>query len=48
MLGGSLADLVEQIKAGNSYANIHTSDGTDPPNSGPGDYRLGEIRGQIQ
>jgi hypothetical protein len=48
MLGGSLADLVEQMKAGNAYANIHTSDGMDPPNSGPGDYRLGEIRGQIQ
>jgi hypothetical protein len=28
--------------------NVHTSDGMDPPNSGPGDYRLGEIRGQIK
>jgi hypothetical protein len=48
MLGGSLGDLLEQLREGNAYANIHTSDGVDPPNSGPGDYRLGEIRGQIK
>jgi hypothetical protein len=48
MTGASLADLVAEIRTGNTYVNIHTSDGMDPPNSGPGDYRLGEIRGQIQ
>lgn len=48
MLGGTIGDLLEQIRAGNAYTNIHTSDGVDPPNSGPGDYRLGEIRGQIK
>lgn len=47
MKGGTLAELLEQIVAGNAYCNVHTSDGMDPPNSGPGDYRLGEIRGQI-
>ena len=30
------------------YVNVHTDDGLDPPNSGPGDYRLGEIRGQLK
>jgi hypothetical protein len=45
MNGASLADLVEEIAAGNTYCNVHTNDGADPPNSGPGDYRLGEIRG---
>ena len=47
MAGASLAELIEQIEAGNAYCNVHTNDGKDPPNSGPGDYRLGEIRGQV-
>jgi len=46
--GSPLADLLEQLAEGNAYVNVHTSDGVDPPNSGPGDYRLGEIRGQIK
>jgi hypothetical protein len=48
MLGSALADLIEQIRDGNTYVNIHTDDGTPPANSGPGDYHLGEIRGQIK
>jgi hypothetical protein len=48
MLGSSLADFIDELKAGDVYTNVHTSDGADPPNSGPGDYRLGEIRGQIK
>jgi hypothetical protein len=47
MAGSKLEDLLEQIESGNAYCNVHTNDGMDPPNSGPGDYRLGEIRGQI-
>jgi len=47
MAGAKLEELLEQIRAGNAYCNVHTNDGMDPPNSGPGDYRLGEIRGQI-
>jgi CHRD domain len=46
--GAPLEDLIEQVREGSTYVNIHTNDGMDPPNSGPGDYRLGEIRGQIQ
>lgn len=45
--GAKLEELIEQIRDGNAYINVHTNDGMDPPNSGPGDYRLGEIRGQI-
>jgi hypothetical protein len=48
MGGARLSELVDEFKAGNAYVNVHTSDGVDPPNSGPGDYRLGEIRGQIK
>jgi hypothetical protein len=48
MKGATMGDLLEQLAAGNAYVNVHTSDGMDPPNSGPGDYRLGEIRGQIK
>jgi hypothetical protein len=47
MAGSPLEDLLAEIQAGNAYCNIHSNDGVDPPNSGPGDYRLGEIRGQI-
>jgi CHRD domain len=35
--GKTIADLVEQIKAGNTYVNVHTEK-----------YPAGEIRGQIQ
>lgn len=48
MKGAPFSDLLEMFAEGNAYVNVHTSDGMDPPNSGPGDYRLGEIRGQIQ
>ncbi|HET7204312.1 MAG TPA: CHRD domain-containing protein [Steroidobacteraceae bacterium] len=48
MTGAPLADLIEELAAGNAYVNVHTNDGMDPPNSGPGDYRLGEIRGQLK
>ena len=48
MKGAPLSDLLEMFAEGNAYVNVHTSDGTDPPNSGPGDYRLGEIRGQVK
>lgn len=48
LLGSSLTDLVDQLREGSAYVNIHTNDGVDPPDSGPGDYRKGEIRGQIE
>lgn len=48
MKGAPLSELLEMFAEGSAYVNVHTSDGMDPPNSGPGDYRLGEIRGQIK
>jgi CHRD domain len=35
--GKSISDLVDQIKAGNAYVNVHTEK-----------YPAGEIRGQIE
>jgi hypothetical protein len=48
LLGASMDELLEALSTGNAYTNVHTNDGVDPPNSGPGDYRNGEIRGQIK
>ena len=48
MAGSPMSDLVDEIRAGNAYVNVHTYDGADPPYSGPGDYRVGEIRGQLK
>ena len=48
LAGADLEELLEQVRTGNAYINVHSNDGLDPPNSGPGDYRLGEIRGQIK
>lgn len=48
MAGASLEELLEHFRDGNAYCNVHTNDGLEPMNSGPGDYRLGEIRGQIE
>jgi hypothetical protein len=44
----TLAQLVAQMDAGNTYVNVHTDNGIAPPNQGPGDFPGGEIRGQIQ
>jgi hypothetical protein len=41
------ADLIAAMRAGNTYVNVHTNDGVAPPNTGPGDFPGGEIRGQI-
>lgn len=47
LAGQPLSALVEAIQAGNAYVNVHTNDFIAPPNTGPGDYPGGEIRGQI-
>ncbi len=44
----TLADVVAAIRSGNTYVNAHTNDGIAPPNTGPGDFPGGEIRGQIK
>jgi CHRD domain len=44
----TLADVLAALESGDTYANVHTNDGVAPPNTGPGDFPGGEIRGQIR
>ena len=39
--------LLEALRTGRTYVNVHTNDGVAPTNTGPGDFPGGEIRGQI-
>jgi hypothetical protein len=39
--------LLDAIRAGRTYVNVHTNDGVGSSNTGPGDFPGGEIRGQI-
>ena len=48
LTGGTLLELVEEMDANNSYVNVHTDDGVEPINTGPGDFPNGEIRGPIR
>jgi hypothetical protein len=43
-----LAAVVAALESGNTYVNVHTNDGVAPPNTGPGDFPGGEIRGQVR
>jgi hypothetical protein len=43
-----LAAVLAAIESGATYVNVHTNDGVPPPNTGPGDFPGGEIRGQIR
>jgi hypothetical protein len=40
--------LIALLRSGDSYVNVHTNDGVDPINTGPGDFPGGEIRGQLE
>jgi hypothetical protein len=44
----SLAEVVDAMRSGNTYTNVHTNDGVAPTNTGPGDFPGGEVRGQIR
>jgi CHRD domain len=44
---GEETPLLDAMRAGLTYVNVHTSDGVEPPNTGPGDFPGGEIRGQL-
>jgi hypothetical protein len=44
----NLAAVLAAIESGATYVNVHTNDGVAPPNTGPGDFPGGEIRGQIK
>ena len=43
-----LAAVVTALQSGNTYVNVHTDDGVDPADTGPGDFPGGEVRGQIE
>jgi hypothetical protein len=43
-----VAAVLEAMRNGNAYVNVHTNDGVDPPDTGPGDFPDGELRGQIE
>jgi len=43
-----LAAVLAAMNSGNTYVNVHTNDGVPPPNTGPGDFPGGEIRGQVK
>lgn len=45
--GHPLSDLLNAMRSGGAYVNVHTNDGVHPPNSGPGNFPGGEIRGQL-
>lgn len=47
LAGKSLSDLVAAMRTSQTYVNVHTNDFVDPPNTGPGDFPGGEIRGQL-
>jgi CHRD domain len=42
-----LAAVVAAMASGATYVNVHTDDGVAPPNTGPGDFPGGEMRGQV-
>ena len=48
LAGRPLSDLIDAIRAGGAYVNVHTNDGVAPTDTGPGDFPGGEIRGQIR
>jgi hypothetical protein len=44
---GTDMPLLDAMRAGLTYVNVHTNDGANGPNTGPGDFPGGEIRGQL-
>jgi hypothetical protein len=47
LAGQPLSALVELMRTNMAYVNVHTNDGVDPINTGPGDFPGGEIRADI-
>ena len=44
----TFAEVLDKIRSGNAYVNVHTNDGVAPANTGPGDFPGGEVRGQLK
>ncbi|MGH7605786.1 MAG: CHRD domain-containing protein [Gemmatimonadales bacterium] len=47
LAGDTVLAVLPDMRAGNTYVNIHTSDGATDPAGPAGDYPAGEIRGQL-
>lgn len=47
LAGGTLEDLIDAMRTGHAYVNLHTNDGVGLPNTGVGDFPGGEIRANI-
>jgi CHRD domain len=48
LAGRPLSELVDALNTGNAYVNVHTNDGVDGTNTGPGDFPGGEIRANVR
>lgn len=48
LAGQPVSALLPHLQSGNAYVNVHTNDGIDPVNTGPGDFPGGEIRGDLR
>jgi hypothetical protein len=44
----TFAEVLDKMRSGNAYVNVHTNDGVAPNNTGPGDFPGGEVRGQFK
>ena len=47
LAGMDFSVLITAMRTAGTYVNVHTNDGVPPPNTGPGDFPGGEIRGQV-
>lgn len=47
LAGKPFSALLDAFANETAYVNVHTDDGVAPPNTGPGDFPGGEIRGQV-
>lgn len=47
LAGQPLLRLIARMAHGTAYVNLHTDDGVEPANTGPGDHPGGEIRNQV-
>src|SRR5262245_9038864 len=45
--GYTFEQLLADMRSGNAYVNLHTNDGVDDVNTGPGDFPGGEIRADL-
>lgn len=47
LAGHPLSELLDAMRSGGAYVNVHTNDGVAPVTNTPGDIPGGEIRGQL-